>query len=171
MENSSSSGSPEHPKKRTLSHWIGRILLWILATVGAVVIGLYLIAAGLVTAIPGGKSDRYVSVVLSPNRKFKAAQITYAGGGAISPYCENTVLVVPASIPDDVAEREKRYEVFSAECDTFADHSRSPKVEWISDSSLKITFSINSTALTGHKVSLKKIDTSGSVGLNFVAHE
>src|SRR5947208_720828 len=133
MENPDSSGNPGY-RKRSLGHWVGKILLWTLAAIGGVVIGLYLIAAGLVTAIPGRKPDRYVSAVLSPNGKFKAAQITYAGGGAISPYCENTILVVPVSISDDVAEQEKRYEVFSAECDNFADHSRSPKVDWISDS-------------------------------------
>jgi hypothetical protein len=171
MENLASSGISEHPKKRTLSYWIARILLWILATVGAVVTGLYFIAAGLVTAIPGVKPDRYVSTVLSPNGKFKATKITYTSGGAISPHCDDTILVMPAANPDDVAEREKRHEVFSAECDSFADHNSSPKVEWISDGNLQITFSINSTALTPNKVSLKKIDASGSVRVNFVAHE
>jgi hypothetical protein len=136
MENPESSGGPGYTKKR-LGHWIGKILLWTLAATGAIVIGLYLIAVGLVTGIPGGKPDRYVLAALSPDGKFKAAQITYAGGGAISPYCENIILVVPASISDDVAEHEKRYEVFSAESDNFADHSRSPKVEWVSDSHCK----------------------------------
>jgi hypothetical protein len=171
MANFAASESSEHPKKRTVSWRIGRILLWILATVGAVVVGFYFLAAGLVTAIPGVKPDRYVSAVLSPNGNFRAAKITYAGGGAISPYCDNTILIVPSSTSDDVAEREKRHEVFSAECDTFADHSNSPKVEWISDGNLQITFSINSTALTSHKVSLRKIDASGSVHVTFVAHE
>jgi hypothetical protein len=171
MENLASSGISEYSKKRTLRHSISRVLLWILAAVGAVVTGLCVIAAGLVPVIPGVKPDRYVSTILSPNGKFKAAKITYTSGGAISPHCDDTILIMPASMPDDVAEREKRYEVFSAECDTFADHSRSPNVEWISDGHLQITFSINSTALTPNKVSLKKIDASGSVRLNFVAHE
>ncbi len=93
----------------------------------------------------------------SPNGQYKAVLLTFSGGSALGDaFCYDKILVVPASVSNDVPD--ERYEVYSAQCDLFADHSTSPKLKWTSDSALEITFSINSTALSSRTVRLKKAD-------------
>jgi hypothetical protein len=136
METLASSLSPEHPKK-SLSFWIRRILVVTLASIGAVTIGAICIVAG-VAGLLGIFSDgkpSIVSVFPSPNGKYKAMEVAYAGGGGISPFCNYAILVGPASSQDDVAKYEKRNEVFSADC------SSDPSVEWLSNDRLRVAFS------------------------------
>jgi hypothetical protein len=166
MENLPPSAPPAPRKKRRFRFWIERVL----ASAGAVTIGIICIIAGLFAVIPIGKRDRIVSIAPSPTGKYQAQKITYASGGAISPNCRDVILVVPVSEPD-AAKQEARNEVFSAECDSFASHEGAPKIEWLSDDNLQITSSINSTAVTAKTVNLKKIDRSGSVRVNFIVHE
>jgi hypothetical protein len=60
------------------------------------------------------------------------------------------------------------YGVYSAQCDTFRDHSNSPKLRWTADYALEITFSINSTALVTRDVRLRKLDDSKQVNVRYV---
>jgi hypothetical protein len=162
METLASSLSSEHPKKRALSFWIGRILVVTLASIGALTIGAICIVAGvagLLGIVSDGKPS-IVSVIPSPNGKYKAMEVAYAGGGGISPFCNYAILVGPASNPDDVAKYEKRNEVFSADC------TSDPSAEWLSNDRLKVAFS----AVSGAHY-LKKIDVTGSVQISFVARE
>jgi hypothetical protein len=162
MESVASSSSSEHPKKRALSFWIRRILVITLASIGAVTIGAICIVAG-VAGLLGIFSDgkpTIVSITPSPNGKYKAMEVAYAGGGGISPFCNYAILVGPASSQDDVAKYEKRNEVFSADC------SSDPSVEWLSNDRLRVAFS----AVSGAHY-LKKIDATGSVQVNFVARQ
>jgi len=63
-----------------------------------------------------------------------------------------------------------KFNVYSStDCDTFADQSPSPVVEWISDTTLKISFSINGTSASMRTVLLRKQDASGQVGVEFIA--
>ncbi|GGD74556.1 hypothetical protein [Caballeronia grimmiae] len=107
----------------------------------------------------------------SPSGQFQAILLTWAGGGGISPYCNEALLVTPSSKSQQQAELEKRYEVYSSECGEFADHSPSPKITWRSDDVLSVTFSINTTAAGPTNVRLKKIDASGRVRIEFEAKE
>jgi hypothetical protein len=154
--------SSERPKKRSLSFWIGRILVVTLASIGAISIGAICIVAG-VAGLLGIFSDgkpSIVSVTLSPNGKYKAMEVAYAGGGGLSPFCNYAILIGPASNPDDVAKYEKRNEVFSADC------ASDPSAEWLSNDRLKVAFS----AVSGAHY-LKKIDVTGSIQISFVARE
>jgi hypothetical protein len=88
METLAPSLSSEHPKKRALSFWIGRILVVTLASIGAVTVGVICIVAGvagLLGIVSDGKPS-IVSVIPSPNGKYKAMEVAYAGGGGISPF-------------------------------------------------------------------------------------
>jgi hypothetical protein len=109
----------------------------------------------------------------SPDGTYVAMLLNYNGGGAISSYCNDRIAIIPKSFsrefPHDIPDES--YDVFRAECGTFADHSFSPKLDWISNSHLQITYSIHYTALSPAKVQLKKIDKSGQVSLRFIAHE
>jgi hypothetical protein len=110
----------------------------------------------------------------SPDAKFKAALLTFAGGGALSPYCYEKVSIVPAAATDHDAA-EDRFEVYSGPCDSFSSTNniieQSPKLEWLSDTELRITISINSTAMGLRAVRLKKQDASRKVRVAFLAHD
>jgi hypothetical protein len=116
------------------------------------------------------KLDKSVSAVASPDEKYKAVKVTMAGGGASS-YCFDSISIVLASYPDSFAERDKAYEIYSAPCDAFANHEPSPKIEWLSNSALQITVSINSTGFSARTLTLKKLDVTKTVRVTFVAHE
>ena len=116
----------------------------------------------------------HVKYVGSPDGKLKAAVLTFAGGGALSPCCYRKVLIVPVAATDqEVAD--SRFEVYSGPCDGFAPRNDiiepSPRLDWLSDTALRITISINATAVQPTKVDMKKQDASGKVRIEFLAHD
>jgi hypothetical protein len=107
----------------------------------------------------------------SPDGSFRADLLTWAGGGGISPYCSQALLVVPMSVDVKKADPDSRYQVYAGQCDSFADHSFSPKISWMPGHVLHVSFSINSTAALATSVTLKKVDTTGTVRVEFDARE
>jgi hypothetical protein len=105
----------------------------------------------------------------SPDGSYRAELLTWAGGGGLSPYCSQALLVVPTSADVKQADLVSRYEVYSGQCDSFADHSFSPKIVWESGNVLHVSFSINSTFTSAASVKLKKTDTTGAVKVEFSA--
>ncbi|WP_250504040.1 hypothetical protein [Caballeronia sp. AZ7_KS35] len=103
----------------------------------------------------------------SPSGQYQAVLLTWVGGGGISPYCDEALLVIPSPKDQPQAKLKKRYEVYSGECGNFADHSPSPKITWRSDDVLRVTFSINGTAAWPKKVKMKMVDASGLVRIEF----
>jgi hypothetical protein len=89
----------------------------------------------------------------------------------MSPYCRQALLVVPASVSTGQSDFVSKYEVYSGDCDGFADHSTSPKIAWMADNDLHVTFSINDTAALPATVKLKKTDTTGAVRVEFDTQE
>lgn len=144
--------------------------------IGKVTIGVLILCLSLALAIFAlGRlfsvgDDYYINLYPSPSGHMKAALVTRSGGGAISPYCTETLTVVPSSASEIEMAAEK-FEVYSTDCDTFADHSASPTVEWISNEMLRISFSINGTAVSMRTVQLKKQDLSGRILIEFTARQ
>jgi hypothetical protein len=145
-----------------------------LAIVGGLAVVWHLVPWAVRSSSVGQNRPEHIGFRDSPDGKLKAAIVTYAGGGAISPYCYQSISVVPAETPDQEAV-DSRFEVYSGPCDSFAlkegTMAASPLVEWISDSMLRITISINSTALHPSTVRVKKRDSSGRVTVQFAAHQ
>ena len=54
---------------------------------------------------------------------------------------------------------------------TWADDEKSPKIEWLSNSGLQITYTVNSGAPGTRKVTTKNTDVTKSVHVTFVARE
>jgi hypothetical protein len=152
---------------------IGRILVGVLATIG----GLTIIAVGFGVLVGTGldrvigEPNRFVSATPSPDGNHNAVRLTIAGGGGLSPFCTDKIFVVPQTVSNDAAVRDQSNEVYAGTCDFFMSHDPSPKIEWLSSDTLQITFSINSTALYGRSASLKKLGASGSIHVQFAAHE
>ena len=107
-----------------------------------------------------------------PYGQFKVVHLTYTNGSALTGglSCLNKVSVLPTSV-DNSQAIDARFQVFVAECATFSDHSPSPRIEWLTDNSLKITASINTTALAMAPLNVRKLDATGTIRLQFEAHE
>jgi hypothetical protein len=149
---------------------IGATLIIMLAVIGGITVIVWLLPRNH----PAPPAPDHIRFFASPGEKFKATVLTFAGGGALSPYCYEKVSIVPAAATDrDTAE--SRFEIYSGPCDGFAPRNdvieQSPKLNWLSDTELRITISINQTAITPVEVRLKKQDASGKVRVEFAAHD
>jgi hypothetical protein len=117
------------------------------------------------------RDDYHINFYPSPSGHMRAAHISRSGGGGISPYCTEAIAVAPASA-DEADIRTEKFEVYSSsDCDTFADHSPSPTLEWISNEKLRISFSLNRTAASMRTVQLRGRDLSRRVGIEFAARQ
>jgi len=139
-----------------------RFLVAALAAVGgiAVIAAIVLVGVRLIP-IDGGP---VVGSWPSPNGKFKAVWKRGASGGFWWPSCESDIYVAPVSVPDEKVHLNGAYLVFGADCDLFGDHNGS-KVEWLSDTNLKIEFSTTGYA---EPVTLRGRDVSQTVRVSFV---
>jgi hypothetical protein len=115
--------------------------------------------------------DHYIDFHPSPSGHMKAAFIGRAGGGGISPYCDEAIAVAPTAVVEEELMTGK-FDIFSSgDCGRFADHSPSPTIEWVSNEKLKVSFSIKGTAKSMRSVQLRGRDLSGYIGIEFKAHE
>lgn len=113
------------------------------------------------------KADKSITAVVSPDKKFKAVRVTLAGGEP-SPFCFDSVAVMLAVYPDEFAERNRAYEVFSGPCDAPEKRATSPKIEWKSDRTLQITYSPQAPGFNEKKAVKKHLDVTKSVKVTFV---
>ena len=116
------------------------------------------------------RAPDYVKETMAPDSKMKAVLLTYAGGGAFAPYCFDRLAIVPAGVRSEDATA-LRYEVYRTNCGTFANHEKSPKLDWASNDLLKITISIDQTALHPQIISIKGIDETKTVKVELSTHE
>ena len=114
------------------------------------------------------KADKSVTAVASPDGKYKAVRISLAGGGA-APFCFDTVAIFLAIYPDSFAESDKTYEVYGAPCAAPAERAALPKIEWLSNSAVKITYAAN--AADTKKLRMQTLDASKFVHVTFVARQ
>ena len=117
------------------------------------------------------KADKSVTAVASPDGKYKAVRVSLAGGGA-APFCFDTISVFLSVYPDNFAEREsKYYEVYGALCAAPAKRAGLPTIEWLSNSSVRITYAPDMAAADAKTPRLKTIDASKFVHVTFVARD
>jgi len=114
------------------------------------------------------RAQRSIVAVASPDGKFKAVKITLASGGA-TPFCVDNIAVRLAVYPDDFDEHKNAYEVYAAPCGRFADGTPSPKIEWLSATSLRITAAPHPA--NAKNVRMKDIDITKTVHVTFVERE
>jgi hypothetical protein len=124
------------------------------------------VAASIYIGATIDKADKKVSAVASPDGKYKAVRVSLALGGA-APFCVDTISIFLTVYPDSFAEQEsKTYEVYAAPCAPPLQRTALPKIEWLSDAALRITY-----APAAKAPRLKTIDASRFVHVEFVAAE
>ena len=114
------------------------------------------------------KADKSITAVASPDGKYKAVRVSIAGSGA-APFCFDTISIFLAVYPDNFAEREgKTYEVYGAPCAAPAKRAALPKIEWLSNSEVRITTAPDLSATDAKPPRMKALDASRFVHVNFV---
>jgi hypothetical protein len=111
------------------------------------------------STMPSGTDVR--SSLASPDHRYKAVVFNANGGGGFSPYCIDTVTVVPFETPDKMAWGDNNM-VFESDCAGFED------IRWKSNDELELSF--NATlAASGNiaAVTLKGYADSGKIKLTY----
>ena len=115
------------------------------------------------------RPDKSVAVVASPNGKYKAVRLTVSGDTPV-PFCVDTISIFLSVYPDSFAASESSYEVYGAPCAAPEKRAALPKMEWLSNEALRITYPAGMGG-AGKKPRLKELDESRFVHLTFVAQE
>jgi hypothetical protein len=124
-------------------------------------------AASIYMAATVEHADKTIVTAVSPDGRFKAVRTTLERGGT-SPFCFDTIALLPAIYPDDFDEHKNAYEVYAAPCGHFAGGAPSPTVEWLSPSALQITYAALPNAKPPRA---KDLDITKSVQVTFVKRE
>ena len=116
------------------------------------------------------KIDKTVAAVASPDGRYKAVRVTLARGGA-APFCVDSISIFLSIYPDNFAENDKTYEVYAAPCAAPAKRAALPKVEWLSNTAMQITYTPASPVAGAKQRRMKPIDASRFVRVMFVVGE
>ena len=116
------------------------------------------------------KIDKSVVAVASPDGRYKAVRATLARGGA-APFCVDSISIFLSVYPDNFAETDKAYEVYAAPCAAPAKRAGLPRVEWLSNTAVQITYALASPVAGAKQPRMKPLDASHFVRVTFVAGE
>jgi hypothetical protein len=114
------------------------------------------------------KADKTVTAVASPDGKYKAVREMIARGGK-EPFCFDTISIFLSVYPDNFAVSDKAYEVYAGPCAELAKRAEMPRIEWLSDKSVRITYPAGAATSDKMKMRMKPLDASKFVQLTFVA--
>jgi hypothetical protein len=134
----------------------------------------FLALVGLLTLLIGaaslllkrfGDEPYQVKEFRSPDGRYKAVLLNDNGGGGISPYCIDTVVVIPT--PAKVDSRDESQVMYVGGCGTFRDpvtnnHRNGPDVRWLAINRLEIHFPEESVGGVA-AVRLKRYAVEGKV--------
>jgi hypothetical protein len=116
------------------------------------------------------KVDKSFTAFVSPDGRYKAVRLSLARGGT-APFCFESVSIFLTVYPDSFAESEKAYQVYASPCATPAKPADAPRVEWLSNTALRITYSPAPAALDSGKLRRRLVDASQFVRINYVARK
>ncbi len=125
-----------------------------------------LAAVSLYLSLTVNRADKTLTAVVAPDNKYKAVKITLSGEGP-PPFCIDGIAVILGVYPDNFAERDKAYLVYSGPC--AADRTTLPKIEWKSNTELQITYA--KEAAGAKSPVIKDLDVTKTVHVTFVARD
>lgn len=121
-----------------------------------------LAAVSLYLSLTVDRADKTLTAVAAPDNKYKAVRIKLSGEGP-PPFCIDGIAVILGVYPDNFAERDKAYLVYSGPCAT--DRSAWPKIEWKSNTDLAITYAKESAVAKSPVI--KDLDVTKTVHVTF----
>jgi hypothetical protein len=105
--------------------------------------------------------EKSVTSVASPDGRYKAVRVSLARGAT----CFDRIAVYLSVYPDSFAETEKTYLVYSGPCAPKSERAELPKMRWLSNTALQITYAPAPAA----KRTMKTVDASNFVRVTFSA--
>jgi hypothetical protein len=123
-----------------------------------------LLAASIYIAATVNKADKSISAVASPDGKYKAVRLRVSGDRP-APFCVDTIAIFLSVYPDGFVASESNYEVYAAPCAPPTKRKDLPKIEWLSDNAVRITYAPGAGKL---KPRMKDHDASLFVRVAFV---
>ncbi len=143
----------------------GKTFLLGLLAVAALVVGASIYFRATVPPV-----DQSAETLPSPNGRYKAVRFSLARVGG-SPFCYQSVSVLPASLPDSFAESEKMYQVYFAPCAVPPEQSHAPAMQWLSNDTLQITYTPGPAAFDNPRFRRRVEDASETVRITYVVRE
>lgn len=118
-------------------------------------------AASVYFNLTATQPEKSVTAVASPDGRYKAVRVSLARGAT----CFDRIAVYLSVYPNSFAETEKTYLVYSGPCAPPAERAALPKMQWLSNSALQITYAPAPEA----KRTMKTLDASYFVHVTYVA--
>ncbi len=134
--------------------------------IGLIAVMIAMMAASIYLSFTVKRIEKAVVSVKSPNGRYKAvlASLTRADDRA---FCVDSIAIFLSVYPDSFVESDKVYEVYAAPCATIAGRVPPPQIEWLSNTSVRITYSPPPASDRG-KVKMKPMDASKYVHVTYV---
>lgn len=127
-------------------------------------------AVSIYVSLAVRKVDKTVAAVASPDGRYKAVKVSLKRGG-LKAFCFDSISVFLSVYPDSFAESEKIYEVYRAPCAPPAERAELPKMRWLSNTTLQISYAPDPAAPAKEKRLMKPLDASKYVHVTYVAQE
>jgi hypothetical protein len=123
-----------------------------------------MVTGSIYLAVTTEQAHKEIVAVASPDGKYKAVRLTVSGEHP-APFCVDTIAIFLSVYPDSFVASDSNYEIYSGPCAAPDQRKALPKVEWLSDSEVRITDAPGSSKL---KPRMKDRDASLFVHITFV---
>ncbi len=126
---------------------------------------LALLAGSIYIAATTDRAEKALVAVAAPDGKYKAVRLTVSGEKPEA-FCVDTIAIFLSVYPDSFVASESGYQVYSAPCATRDKRGSLPKIEWLDNNSVQITYAPEPGA--GKAPRLKERDMSLFVDIKYV---
>jgi hypothetical protein len=133
--------------------------------IGFLCVMLALVAGSIYLAVTTDKADKALVAVASPDGKYKAVRLTISNDTP-APFCVDSIAIFLSVYPDSFVASDSGYQVFSAPCAAPGRRDALPKIEWLANNKVQITYAPEPGA--GKAPRLKERDMSLFVDIQYV---
>jgi hypothetical protein len=133
--------------------------------IGFICIMLALVAGSIYLAVTTDRADKALVAVASPDGKYKAVRLTVSNDTP-APFCVDSIAVFLSVYPDSFVASDSSYEVYSGPCAAPDKRAALPKIEWLANNKVTITYAPEPGA--GKPPRLKERDMSLFVDVTYV---
>lgn len=129
---------------------------------------LALVVGSIYLAATTDRAEKSIAAVAAPDGKYKAVRLRVFGETP-EPFCVDTIAVFLTVYPDSFVASNTGYTVYAASCAAPNKRDVFPKIEWLSNTAVQITYAPEPGA--GKPPRLKERDMSLFVDIKYVKAE
>ena len=101
--------------------------------------GVLMIGITIYYAATIDRAQRDIDTVVAPDGRYKAVHMRVYGDTP-EPFCVDTIAIYLALYPESFVSSKRAYEVYGAPCATPSKAAPTPKIEWTSNKTVRITY-------------------------------